>query len=136
MGSSPISTAPAASARSTRRPSSAPARPTTRMPGSRRSPPKPSVDAAVAMLMASVLTSAASAAEPASLAPYHAEGDGIAAQLPGHPGDPARGRAIVVSRQLGPCVLCHPGPSPEEPFKATIAPDLDGVGSRLTESQI
>ena len=51
-------------------------------------------------------------------------------------GDPARGRAIVVNRQVGLCLLCHSGPFPEERFQGDIAPDLRGVGRRLTEGQI
>lgn len=55
---------------------------------------------------------------------------------PGARGDPARGRAIVVNRQLGLCLLCHSGPFPEERFQGAIGPDLTGVGSKLTEGQI
>lgn len=58
------------------------------------------------------------------------------ALLPGAKGDPARGRAIVVNRQLGLCLLCHSGPFPEERFQGTIGPDLNGIGSRLSEGQI
>jgi sulfur-oxidizing protein SoxX len=43
---------------------------------------------------------------------------------------------VVATRQLGTCVLCHAGPFPEEKLPATIAPDLRGVGSRLTPAQI
>jgi sulfur-oxidizing protein SoxX len=51
-------------------------------------------------------------------------------------GDPARGRAIVVNRQLGLCLLCHSGPFPEEPSQGDLAPDLRGAGSRWTEAQL
>ena len=51
-------------------------------------------------------------------------------------GDPAKGRAIVANRQLGLCLLCHSGPIPEERFQGNLAPDLRGVGSRLSEDQI
>jgi sulfur-oxidizing protein SoxX len=51
-------------------------------------------------------------------------------------GDPARGRAIVTSRQLGLCLLCHSGPFPEERFQGTLAPDLRGVGARLSEAEL
>lgn len=63
-------------------------------------------------------------------------GDAIPAPLTDTPGDPARGRAVVESRQLGTCVLCHAGPFPAERLPATIGPDLRGVGSRLTPAQI
>ena len=52
------------------------------------------------------------------------------------PGDPARGRAIVASRQQGLCLLCHAAPIPEERFQGDLAPDLKGVGTRLTPAQI
>jgi len=51
-------------------------------------------------------------------------------------GDPARGRQIVANRQLGMCLLCHPAPIPEERFQGDLAPDLKGVGSRMSEAQI
>jgi L-cysteine S-thiosulfotransferase len=62
--------------------------------------------------------------------------DEIAAPLAGAKGDPARGRAIVVNRQLGLCLLCHGGPFPEERFQGTIGPDLNAIGARLSEGQI
>ena len=51
-------------------------------------------------------------------------------------GDPEKGRAIVANRQLGLCLLCHSGPIPEERFQGNLAPDLRGVGSRLSAEQI
>jgi sulfur-oxidizing protein SoxX len=62
--------------------------------------------------------------------------DGIPASLTGSNGDPARGRAIVVDRQVGLCLLCHSGPFPEQRFMGDLAPDLAGVGARLSEGQI
>lgn len=50
--------------------------------------------------------------------------------------DPARGRAIVASRQKGLCLLCHQAPIPEERFQGNIGPDLSGVGARLSAAQI
>ena len=47
-----------------------------------------------------------------------------------------QGRAIVASRQVGLCLLCHSGPFPEERFQGNLAPDLRGVGARLSEDQI
>jgi sulfur-oxidizing protein SoxX len=58
------------------------------------------------------------------------------APLTGAKGDPSRGRAIVANRQVGLCLLCHSGPFPEERFQGDLAPDLKGVGSRLSEAQI
>lgn len=51
-------------------------------------------------------------------------------------GDPARGRAIVADRQVGLCLFCHRAPVPEEPFQGDLAPDLAGVGSRLSQAQL
>lgn len=64
------------------------------------------------------------------------EGDAVPALLTGASGDPARGRAIVTNRQLGLCLLCHSGPFPEERFQGDLAPDLTGVGSRLSAGQL
>ena len=59
-----------------------------------------------------------------------------AVSLTGQPGDPLRGRAIVVSRQRGLCLLCHSGPFPEERFQGTLAPSLAGVGTRWSEGEL
>jgi len=62
--------------------------------------------------------------------------DAIPKSLTGARGDPARGRAIVVSRQVGLCLLCHSGPFPEERFQGNLAPDLAGAGKRASEGQL
>jgi len=51
-------------------------------------------------------------------------------------GDPEKGRAVVANRQVGLCLLCHSGPIPEERFQGNLAPDLRGVGARLSVDQI
>jgi len=71
-----------------------------------------------------------------ALHPYVIVGDAIPASLTGAPGDPARGKAIVASRQTGLCLLCHSAPLPEERFQGTIGPDLKGAGSRNREGQL
>ena len=71
-----------------------------------------------------------------ALLPYTVVGDAVPAPLVEAPGDPARGRVIVTSRQRGLCLLCHSGPFPEERFQGDLAPSLAGVGSRLSEGQI
>lgn len=77
------------------------------------------------------------AAGPAGEGPaYRVDGDAIPASLTGVPGDAARGRAIVASRQQGLCLLCHTGPIPEERFQGNLAPDLAGAGSRWSEGQL
>ena len=62
--------------------------------------------------------------------------DGLPHSLTGAKGDPARGRAIVVNRQVGLCLLCHSGPFPEERFQGNLAPDLRGAGARWSEAQL
>jgi sulfur-oxidizing protein SoxX len=71
-----------------------------------------------------------------ALLPYTVVGDAVPAPLVEGAGDPARGRAVVTSRQRGLCLLCHTGPFPEERFQGDLAPSLAGVGSRLSEGQI
>ena len=63
-------------------------------------------------------------------------GDQIVASLSGLPGDAAQGRALVVSRQEGLCILCHSGPFPEERFQGTLAPDLVLSSARLSPAQL
>lgn len=65
----------------------------------------------------------------------HAQ-DAMPESLTGARGDPARGRAIVVNRQVGLCLLCHNGPFPEERFQGNMAPDLRGAGRRWSEAQL
>ena len=62
--------------------------------------------------------------------------DEMPALLSGAKGNPVRGRALVVSRQVGLCLLCHGGPFPEERFQGAIGPDLNGVGARLSAGEI
>ena len=71
-----------------------------------------------------------------TLRPYAVVGDAIPDSLTGTPGDPERGRTIVVNRQVGLCLLCHTGPYPEERFQGTLAPDLKGTGSRWSQGQL
>ena len=70
-----------------------------------------------------------------TLAPTIVAGDAIAAPLSGTPGDPVRGRALVLDR-ANTCILCHSGPFPDERFQGDLAPDLTGVGSRWSAGQI
>lgn len=90
--------------------------------------------AALAAALAALLPGgAAGATAPGA---YAVVGDSVPASLSSAPGDAARGRAIVLDRHVGLCLLCHSGPFPEERFQGTIAPDLKGVGARLSEGQI
>jgi len=71
-----------------------------------------------------------------ALRSYEIVADAIPLSLTGSPGDPMRGRAIVVNRQVGLCLLCHSGPFPDEKFQGNLAPSLDGAGSRSTVGQL
>lgn len=92
--------------------------------------------AMLACLAAAPVAALAVPAHPAALAAYEIVGDAIAAPLDGLRGDPAKGRAIVVERQKGLCLLCHSGPFPEQRFQGDIGPDLSGVGDRLSQGQL
>lgn len=60
----------------------------------------------------------------------------ITEPLASQPGDPSRGKIIILSRQSGLCILCHSGPFPEERFQGNMAPDLGVSAQRLTASQL
>jgi sulfur-oxidizing protein SoxX len=83
-----------------------------------------------------LLACAGASAVGKELAPYAVVGNAIPASLTGNSGDPLRGRAIVLDRRLGACLLCHTGPFPEEKFQGTLAPDLSGAGSRWSIGQL
>jgi sulfur-oxidizing protein SoxX len=86
-----------------------------------------------AILAAMTLRPCAAPDEPVA---YEVVGDAIPASLTGSPGDPALGRAIVLERSRGLCLLCHSGPFPEERFQGNLAPDLAGAGARWSEGQL
>lgn len=67
---------------------------------------------------------------------YRVDGDAITQPLSAAPGDAARGRSIVADRSVGLCLLCHAVPIAEEHSQGDIGPDLRGVGSRFTGSQL
>ncbi|QDO98264.1 sulfur oxidation c-type cytochrome SoxX [Ferrovibrio terrae] len=71
-----------------------------------------------------------------TLVSYSPVGDAIPTSLTGQPGDALRGRAIVVNRQKGLCLLCHTGPFAEERFQGDLAPTLAGAGSRWNAGQL
>ena len=86
-------------------------------------------------LLAGLLLAApvASAQQPPT---YVVVGDAIPQALSPHPGDAARGRAIVANRSVGLCLLCHSGPIPEERFQGNLAPNLAGAGARWSIGQL
>ena len=110
------------------------------MAGSERSRRKFSADGFAIAALAAVLLFAATVGNAlisgASLMRYEIASDTIPKSLTGAAGDPARGRAILVNRQLGLCLLCHSGPFPEERLQGSLAPSLAGVGSRYSAGQL
>lgn len=67
--------------------------------------------------------------------PYEVEQGEIRAPLAAT-GDPARGRAIVLSRESGNCFLCHTFPNAESAPPGNLGPPLAGVGARLSTGQL
>ena len=51
-------------------------------------------------------------------------------------GERSRGAAIVASRAVGLCVLCHAVPGVPASQHGSLAPPLDGAGSRWTADQL
>jgi sulfur-oxidizing protein SoxX len=100
--------------------------------------------AACAALLAAALCGTAARAQglqgtqgtQAALPAAKIVGDAIPDSLTGLKGDSARGRAIVLNRQVGLCLLCHSGPFPEERFQGNMAPDLKGAGVRWSEGEL
>ena len=70
-----------------------------------------------------------------SAAALRVVGDGAPDRLAA-PGDPARGRALIVARESANCVLCHAVPDPGVRFSGNVGPSLAGVGARLSEAQL
>jgi sulfur-oxidizing protein SoxX len=92
--------------------------------------------AALALTVALAVVPAGAAQMDGAAPAYAVVADAIPAPLNGARGNPARGREVIVNRQVGLCLLCHSGPFPEERFQGTLAPDLAGAGARLSEGQI
>lgn len=79
--------------------------------------------------------------ESGSMAPalqmsYDVVKGAIPAQLTNCPGDPERGRQIVLDRERGDCVVCHAMPLPDRQFHGAIGPPLDGVGNRYSAGEL
>jgi L-cysteine S-thiosulfotransferase len=89
----------------------------------------------MARLLLALVAFTSSAAAQGALASYEAVGGSIPRSLTGKPGDPVRGRAIVVKREST-CLLCHSGPFPEQRFQGDLSPSLAGTGSRWSEGEL
>jgi sulfur-oxidizing protein SoxX len=66
------------------------------------------------------------------LVPYRVSDGAIPEPLTAQPGDPERGRRIVLDRDGGDCTICHAMPLPQREFHGTVGPPLDGIGRRAT----
>jgi len=73
-----------------------------------------------------ILALAAPSLAQQPLRAYEVVGNAIPKSLTGAPGDPERGRAIVVKREST-CLLCHSGPFPEQRFQGDLSPNPDAV---------
>lgn len=72
---------------------------------------------------------------PDALPPYRVEGDAIRERLVVAPGDAARGKAVVESRDSN-CLLCHAVPNSGVRYMGNVGRSLEGVGAQLTEGQL
>jgi sulfur-oxidizing protein SoxX len=90
------------------------------------------------LLLTLCASASVASADPqaARLRSYTVEGDAITASLTGQAGDAARGAVLIQQRQKSLCVLCHSGPFPDPHLQGTIAPDLTGIGDRLSAGQL
>lgn len=72
----------------------------------------------------------------AQAVPYTMVGDSVFESLSSSAGNPIKGRAIVLSRQTGLCILCHSGPFSDEPFQGNLAPNLSISVASMTAAQL
>lgn len=86
-------------------------------------------------LAAAAVLAGYAAAAPQALPPYRVEGDAIRGRLAAEPGDAARGKQIVASRESN-CLLCHSVPDAGARFMGNVGPPLNSVGARLSEAQL
>ncbi len=89
----------------------------------------------VLLSLAAVALCCAPASAQEALRSYEIVGDAIPKSLTGEPGDPERGRDIVVKREST-CLLCHSGPFPEQRFQGDLSPNLKGTGARWSEGEL
>ena len=93
---------------------------------------------AVAIGAAALAGSAVLDTARADTAPAYQIVDGaIADSLTGVPGDPEKGKQVMLNRRLGNCVACHEiSAFADQPFHGEIGPPLDGAGDRWTPEEL
>ncbi len=89
---------------------------------------------ALALVSGVCLNAETAPADP--LLPFEQVGDAVPAALGGLEGDAVSGKAIVLDRRRGNCLICHVFPIDDEPFQGEIGPALSEVADRLNEGQI
>ncbi len=103
-------------------------------------PRSPAFHARSAMLLCLLVLSACASAPGGSASHWAAPSSGSDSRysqpLEARQGDALRGRAIVVDRSRGLCLLCHSGPFPDAPQQGSLAPSLAGAGDRLSRAQL
>jgi L-cysteine S-thiosulfotransferase len=87
-------------------------------------------------LAATLVASAAIAAEPVAPSDVVFTDGAIELSLTGVPGNPEEGAKVFTSRAIGNCVACHEVTALDAAFPGNIGPMLDGVGSRWSESEM
>lgn len=82
----------------------------------------------------------AATAQAGEIAPGDVQFDeygAVTTSLTGQPGDPANGRAVLISKSRGNCIACHGATDyAEEPFHGEVGPTLDGVADRWGEAEL
>lgn len=98
----------------------------------------PTLVTLVTLVAASVAIVGASPAtiHDGDLVPYTIVDSTIPNALTTEPGDPLRGKAVVLDRKLGNCQSCHNVPIASSPDHGNIGPDLTGVGKYLSTAQL
>jgi sulfur-oxidizing protein SoxX len=86
--------------------------------------------------IAMVTAREAAAEEHGSIVDYHIANGAIPQPLTDQPGDPERGRRIVLDREGGDCLICHAMPLPQRQFHGTVGPPLDGIGGRYSAGEL
>jgi len=76
------------------------------------------------------------AQERGSSIDYRIANGAILQPLTDEPGDPERGRRIVLDREGGDCIICHAMPLPQRQFHGTVGPPLDGIGGRYSAGEL
>jgi sulfur-oxidizing protein SoxX len=90
--------------------------------------------AVIALAMAAARESTAQ--ERGALVDEHRANNAIPQPLTDQPGDPERGRRIVLDRDGGDCLICHAMPLPQRQFHGTVGPPLDGIGGRYSAGEL